>query len=353
MYIIKIVFAQGGAEDSKIIRGIDLVKLIIQIPCYNEEKTLGVTLSELPREIPGVDLIEWLVIDDGSTDRTVEVARAHGADHIIRHSKNLGLARVFASGLEACLAHGADIIVNIDADNQYCADCIPDLIYPILENHAEIVIGARPIDEIEDFTKAKKILQKLGSWIVRLASGTDIPDAPSGFRAFSREAAMRTRVYSRYTYTLETIIQAGQRGMNVTSVPILTNRTMRPSHLIGSIPSYILKSILIILRIFVVYRPFRFFFTIGLLIFACGTALGIRFLWYLFNVGGQGHIQSLILASILIGIGFQTIVVAFVADLLSVNRRLSEDVHYTQLRNLMQREHSSASAGKSEEAMSP
>jgi glycosyltransferase involved in cell wall biosynthesis len=312
-----------------------LVKLIIQIPCYNEEKTLGVMLSSLSREVSGVDRIEWLVIDDGSTDRTVEVARAHGVDHIIRHSKNLGLARAFASGLEACLAHGADIIVNIDADNQYCADCIPDLICPILENHAEIVIGTRPIDEIEDFTKIKKILQKLGSWIVRLASGTDIPDAPSGFRAFSREAAMRTRVYSRYTYTLETIIQAGQRGMNVTSVPIRTNRTMRPSRLIQSIPSYVLKSVLIILRIFVVYRPFRFFFTIGLLIFTSGTALGVRYLWYLFTMGGQGHIQSLVLAGILIGIGFQTIMVAFIADMLSVNRRLSEDIQYLLLREAL------------------
>ncbi len=312
-----------------------MVKLIIQIPCYNEEKTLGVTLAGLPREIPGVDRIECLVIDDGSTDRTAEVARAHGADHIIHHPKNLGLARAFASGLEACLDRGADIIVNIDADNQYCADCIPDLICAILENRAEIVIGARPIDEIQDFTKTKKVLQKLGSWVVRLASGTDIPDATSGFRAFSREAAMRTRVYSRYTYTLETIIQAGQRGMNVTSVPIRTNRTMRPSRLIGSIPSYILKSVLIILRIFVVYRPFRFFFTIGLLIFACGTALGIRFLWYLFTIGGQGHIQSLILASIMIGIGFQTIVVAFIADMLSVNRRLSEDIQHQLLKNTL------------------
>jgi glycosyltransferase involved in cell wall biosynthesis len=311
-----------------------LVKLIIQIPCYNEEKALGVTLSELPRELPGVDTVEWLVIDDGSTDGTVEVARAHGVDHIIRHPKNLGLARAFVSGLEACLDRGADIIVNIDADNQYCADCIGDLIRPVLDKRAEIVIGARPIDEIQDFTKTKKVLQKLGSRVVRLASGTNIPDATSGFRAFSRQAAMRTRVYSRYTYTLETIIQAGQHGIHVTSVPIRTNQKMRPSRLIGSIPSYILKSMLIILRIFVVYRPFRFFFTIGMLISFCGAAIDIRFLWYYFTAGGQGHIQSLILASILIGIGFQTIVVAFVADMLSVNRRLSEDIRYQLLNEI-------------------
>jgi glycosyltransferase involved in cell wall biosynthesis len=312
-----------------------LVKLIIQIPCYNEGKTLGVTLSELPREVPGVDTVEWLVVDDGSTDRTVDVAGEHGVEHIIRHPKNLGLARAFISGLEACFDLGADIIVNIDADNQYCADCIGDLIRPILEGRAEIVIGARPIDEIHDFTKTKKVLQKLGSWVVRQASGTDIPDATSGFRAFSREAAMRTRVYSRYTYTLETIIQAGQHGITVTSVPIRTNEKTRPSRLIASIPSYILKSVLIIIRIFVVYRPFRFFFTIGLIILFCGTALGARFLWYYFTLGGQGHIQSLILASILIGIGFQTIVVAFVADLLSVNRRLAEDTRYQLLKDVL------------------
>jgi glycosyltransferase involved in cell wall biosynthesis len=310
-----------------------LIKLIIQIPCYNEEKTLGLTLSELPRELPGVDTVEWLVIDDGSTDRTAEVAKENGVEHIIRHPKNLGLARAFVSGLEACLDRGADIIVNIDADNQYCSDCIGDLIRPVLDKQAEIVIGARPIDEIKHFSKTKKVLQKLGSWVVRQASGTDIPDATSGFRAFSRDAAMRTRVYSRYTYTLETIIQAGQRGMNVTSVPIRTNEKMRPSRLIRSIPSYILKSVLIIIRIFVVYRPFRFFFTIGLIILFCGTALGVRFLWYYFTAGGQGHIQSLILASILIGIGFQTIVVAFIADLLSVNRRLAEDIRYRTLEN--------------------
>jgi glycosyltransferase involved in cell wall biosynthesis len=329
-----------------------LVKLIIQIPCYNEEKALGVTLSGLPRELPGVDTVEWLVIDDGSTDGTVEAARAHGVDHIIRHPKNLGLARAFVSGLEACLDRGADIIVNIDADNQYCADCIGDLIRPVLDNRAEIVIGARPIDEMQDFTKTKKVLQKLGSRVVRLASGTDIPDATSGFRAFSRQAAMRTRVYSRYTYTLETIIQAGQHGMHVTSVPVRTNRKMRPSRLITSIPSYILKSIPVIVRIFVVYRPFRFFFSIGMLLMLLGTLIGIRFLWYYLTAGGQGHIQSLILASILIGIGFQTIMVAFIADLLSVNRRLAEDVRFAQLSKLLPREHSSASAGKSEGAMS-
>jgi len=312
-----------------------MTKLIIQIPCYNEEATLATTLSHLPREAPGVDKVEWLVIDDGSTDRTVEVARAQGVDHVVAHPKNLGLARAFITGLEACLVRGADIIVNLDGDNQYCADCIGDLIRPILDGRAEIVVGARPIDGITHFSRTKKLLQRLGSRVVRLASGTDIPDAPSGFRAFSREAAMHMRVYNRYTYTLETIIQAGQRGMSITWVPVRTNSPLRPSRLIRSIPAYVLKSILTIVRIFVVYRPFCFFFAIGLLVFLLGALVGLRFLWFYLTAGGQGHIQSLILASILIGIGFQTIMVAFLADLLSVNRRLAEDNRYQSLKGAL------------------
>jgi len=311
------------------------MKLIIQIPCYNEEATLAATLSHLPREAPGVDKVEWLVIDDGSTDRTAEVARAQGVDHVIAHPKNLGLARAFITGLEACLVRGADIIVNLDGDNQYCADCIGELIRPILDGRAEIVVGARPIDGIEHFSRTKKLLQRLGSWVVRLASGTDIPDAPSGFRAFSREAAMHMRVYSRYTYTLETIIQAGQRGMSITWVPVRTNSPLRPSRLIRSIPAYVLKSIVTIIRIFVVYRPFCFFLSIGLFVFLLGALIGLRFLWFYVTAGGQGHIQSLILASILIGIGFQTIMVAFLADLLSVNRRLAEDNRYQSLKGAL------------------
>ena len=320
-------------------RGTDLIKLIIQIPCYNEGETLGVTLSELPRELPGIDTVEWLVIDDGSTDRTVEIARAHGVDHIIRHPKNLGLARTFVSGLEASLARGADIIVNIDADNQHRAEYIPGLLCPIMEGRADIVIGTRHIDEVEDYSTVKKILHKVGTWAVRLASGTDIPDAPSGFRALSRDAAMRTRVYSRYTYTLETIIQAGQAGLNITWVPIQTRPSTRPSRLIRSIPSYILNCLMSIIRIFVVYRPFRFFTSIGLVLFLLGTLLGSRYLWIIFTVGrGGGHVQSLILASILIGIGFQTIMVAFVADLLSVNRRLAEDTRYQLLKEVLNKD---------------
>ena len=304
------------------------MKLIIQIPCYNEEKTLETTLSALPREVPGVDIVEWLIIDDGSKDRTVEVAKAHGVDHVVSLPRNQGLAKAFMAGLEASLTAGADIIVNTDADNQYCADCIPDLIRPILEAKAEMVVGARPIEQIEHFSFSKKLLQRLGSWTVRLASSTDIPDAPSGFRAISKEAARKLNVFNNYTYTLETIIQASQKNISVTWVPIRTNESLRPSRLVKSILSYVRRSVFTILRIFVIYNPFRFFIFIGTVLFTLGALIGVRFLWYFLSGQGGGHIQSLILASILIGIGFQTIMVAFIADLLSVNRRLLEELQY-------------------------
>jgi glycosyltransferase involved in cell wall biosynthesis len=304
------------------------MKVVIQIPCYNEEKALPITLDALPRSLPGVDEVEWLIIDDGSTDQTAEVALAHGVDHIISHHKNMGLAKAFMTGLHACLEQGADIIVNTDADNQYCADCIPDLIRPIIEGKAEIVIGARHIDEVKDFSWIKKVLQKLGSWTVRLASGTDIPDAPSGFRAITRDAARKLNVFNNHTYTLETIIQAGQKDIPISWVPIKTNRYLRPSRLVKSIPSYIRRSIFTILRIFVVYKPFRFFASIGSILISLGILIGLRFLYYYFSGHGSGHVQSLIFASILIGMGFQTILVAFVVDLISVNRRMLEELQY-------------------------
>jgi glycosyltransferase involved in cell wall biosynthesis len=325
-----------------------LTKLIIQIPCYNEERTLGTTIEHLPRCLPGVDEIEWLVINDGSTDRTVAVAETCGVDYVINHQRNRGLAHAFISGLDACLEHGADIIVNLDADNQYCAEYIGALIQPILNGSAEMVIGARPIDTMDGFSRIKKILQKFGSWIVRQASDTDIPDAPSGFRAFSREAAMHMRVYSQYTYTLETIIQAGQRGLAITSVPVRTNPASRPSRLIRSIPSYLLHSATTVVRIFVVYRPFRFFFSLGMVLLLLGTGIGARFLWYYMIGKGQGHIQSLILASILIGIAFQTIMVAFIADLLSVNRRLCEDIRFRLKQSIHPPHHDSADSSMKE-----
>jgi glycosyltransferase involved in cell wall biosynthesis len=302
------------------------MKLIIQIPCYNEEGTIGITLSSLPRKLDGIDLVEWLIIDDGCTDRTVEMAREHGVEHIVSLSRNQGLAAAFKAGLDACVRNGADIIVNLDADNQYNADDIPKLIEPVLSGKADIVVGARPIADIEHFSFVKKTLQKLGSWAVRIVSKTDIADAPSGFRAISRDAAIRLNVFNKYTYTLETIIQGGQKGMAITSVPIRINKNVRPSRLIKNIPSYIWQSIVTIVRIFVIYKPFRFFVAIGTILMAMGMLIGLRFLYYYFIEVETGHIQSLILASILIGIGFQTIMVAFVADLLSVNRRLLEEL---------------------------
>jgi glycosyltransferase involved in cell wall biosynthesis len=279
--------------------------------------------------LPGFDKVEWLIINDGSTDATEDVARANGVDHVISFSKNQGLARGFMAGLDACLKLGADVIVNTDADNQYCAKDIPLLVQPILEKRAEMVIGARPISEIEHFPFVKKQLQKLGSWVVRLASRTDIPDAPSGFRALSRDAALRLNVFNDYTYTLETIIQAGQKNMAIMSVPVRVNDDLRPSRLVKSIPSYLKKSTITIVRIFVVYKPFRFFLALGSLAFFFGSLIGIRFLYfYFFTHDASGHIQSLILTSILLGMGFQAFALAFLADLLAVNRRLMEDVQY-------------------------
>jgi glycosyltransferase involved in cell wall biosynthesis len=305
-----------------------VAKLIIQIPCYNEEKTLPKTLKDLPREVEGFDAVEWLVIDDGSTDNTVGTAKEYGVDHIVQFTKNQGLARAFMAGLDACLKLGADVIVNTDADNQYSAKDIPKLIDPILKGRADIVVGARPIEGIEHFSTAKKMLQKMGSWVVRLASKTDIPDAPSGFRAMSKDAAMKLNVFNEYTYTLETIIQAGQKNMAILSVPVEVNQDLRPSRLIKSLFLYILKSLSTVVRIFVVYKPFRFFFSIGLALFVLGFLIGLRFLYYYLTSGGAGHIQSLILAAILLGMGFQTMLVAFLSDLLAVNRRLLEDIQY-------------------------
>jgi glycosyltransferase involved in cell wall biosynthesis len=303
-------------------------KLIIQIPCYNEEETLGVTLSALPREIPGIDVVEWLIIDDGSTDSTVEVAKEHGVDHFVNLLRNRGLAIGFMEGIKACLNAGADIIVNTDADNQYNAEDIPKLVEPILKGEAEIVVGARPISEIEHFSISKKILQKLGSWVVRVASNTDIPDAPSGFRAISRDAALRINVFNNYTYTLETIIQAGQKGILIKSVPIRVNGELRPSRLVKSIPSYIKRSIITIFRIFMTYRPFRFFLAPGITLLAFGGLLVLRFLIFWIFGQGSGHVQSLVLAGVLSGMGFQLVLVGWLADLIAVNRKMLEEVQY-------------------------
>ncbi len=303
-------------------------KLIIQIPCHNEAPTLGLTLKDLPRKVDGFDRVEWLIIDDGSSDDTVAVARENGVDHIISFNKNHGLARAFMAGIEASLDLGADVIVNTDADNQYNAQDIPLLVKPILDNKADTVIGTRPINSIEHFSVLKKFLQKFGSWVVKIVSKTTVTDAPSGFRAISRDAAMRLNVFNTYTYTLETIIQAGQKDMFIVSVPIRTNKDLRPSRLVKGIFSYVKRSIFTIVRIFVVYKPFRFFLSIGLIFFAVGFLLALRYLIFLLTGERGAHIQSLILASILIGMGFQTILMAFLSDLMAVNRRLIEDVQY-------------------------
>ena len=303
-------------------------KLIIQMPCYNEEKTLPVALADLPREVAGFDVVEWLLIDDGCTDNSVQVAREYGVDHFVRFNKNKGLAKGFMAGIDQCLKLGADVIVNTDADNQYRASDIPKLVAPILEGSADIVVGSRPIDDIDHFSPLKKMLQKIGSKVVRLVSNTKVKDVTSGFRAMNRDAAMQMNVFNEYTYTLETVIQAGQKNLAVVSVPIETNDYLRPSRLMRSIPSYIHKSVVTIIRIFVVYKSFRFFIGLGLTIFSLGVFIGLYFIFHYLRGNGDGRIQSLILASVLLGGGFQVILVAFLSDLLSVNRRLLEDVQY-------------------------
>lgn len=305
-------------------------KLIIQMPCYNEAETLAVALADLPRSVPGFDRVEWLVIDDGSTDDTVGVARANGVDHIVCHPGNRGLAHAFMTGINACLGLGADVIVNTDADNQYVAADIPLLTRPVLDGRADMVIGARPISEIGHFSPAKKLLQKLGSWVVRVTSKTDVADAPSGFRAISRTAAQQFVVFNNYTYTLETIIQAGRKNMRVESVPIRVNGDLRPSRLVKSIPSYIKRSIFTIVRIFVVYQPARFFGSIAAVLLLAGFLIGLRFLYHYLTGDGSGRVQSLILAGALLTMGFQSVLVAFLADVIAANRRLLEDIRYMQ-----------------------
>ena len=304
------------------------MKLIIQIPCYNEEKTLPVTLNDLPTQIDGIDTIEYLIINDGSTDRTVEVAKEKGVHHVVSFKNNKGLARGFMAGIDACLRLGADIIVNTDADNQYCGADIEKLVRPILDGQADMVIGERPISDIEHFSPIKKKLQRLGSWTVRIASHTNIPDAPSGFRAYSREAAMKLNVVSEYTYTLETIIQAGKKNVAITSVPIRTNSELRKSRLFKSMWGYIKRSIFTILRIFMMYKPLKFFTILGASIFLIGAILVGRFLIFYFSGYGSGHVQSLIIASVLLMLGFQTIIVGLQADIIAANRKLLEDIQY-------------------------
>ncbi len=304
------------------------MKLIIQIPCYNEAETLEIALNALPEYIDGIDEIEYLIIDDGCKDNTVEVAKNWGVHHIVSFTQNRGLAKGFMAGIDACLKNGADIIVNTDADNQYCADDIPKLIQPILEKKADIVIGERPIDETVHFSWMKKKLQHLGSWVVRKASHTDIPDAPSGFRAFSHDAAIRINVINDYTYTLETIVQAGRNKIAITSVPVRTNPELRKSRLFHSMLGYIKKSMLTIIRALMMYKPLYCFTLVALIPSVIGLGVGIRFLIYYFRGAGTGHTQSLMLACTLIIIGFITFVIGMLADVIAANRKILEDVQY-------------------------
>lgn len=304
------------------------MKLIIQIPCYNEAETLEIALNDLPKKLDGIDEIEYLIIDDGCTDNTVEVARSWGVHHVVSFTKNKGLAKGFMAGIDACLRGGADIIVNTDADNQYCADDIDKLIRPILEKKADIVIGERPIDETEHFSWLKKKLQHFGSWVVRKASNTDIPDAPSGFRAFSREAAMKINVINDYTYTLETIVQAGRNRMAIMSVPIRTNPELRQSRLFHSMFGYIKKSVLTIFRALMMYKPLYCFTLVAMVPSVVGLGIGIRFMAYYFTGRGSGHTQSLMLACTLLIIGFMTFVIGMLADVISANRKILEDAQY-------------------------
>ncbi len=302
------------------------MKLIIQIPCYNEEEALPVTLSALPKEIDGIDEIEVLIIDDGSKDNTINVAKQYGVKNFVEMGHNCGLAKAFLAGIKKALELGADIIVNTDADNQYCADNIKDLIKPILDKEADIVIGSRPVSKIRHFSLMKKLLQKLGSWVMRMISSTSVEDAPSGFRAFSRNAALQLNIFDNYTYTLETIIQAKAKGLQLVCVPVDVNADLRESKLVKNMFDYIKRSIFTMIRMFIIYRPFRFFMILSGVFFLPGVLLAVRFLWYYFSDSGSGHIQSLILSAILIIISVQIGVIAVLSELFSINRKILEDI---------------------------
>ena len=304
------------------------MKLIVQIPCLNEEKTLPLVMKDIPKKIEGISEIETLIIDDGSTDKTSEIAKELGVDHIVRLSSKHGLAHAFMIGLDTALKLGADIIVNTDGDNQYSGHDIPRLIKPILDNKAEIVIGDREVETIKHFSLTKIFLQKLGSWVVRQLSGTSIPDVTSGFRAYSKEAALQINVVSKFSYTLETIIMAGKKNIPITHVAIRTNEKLRESRLFKSTWGYLKKSIATIIRIYAMYEPLKIFSYIGGTSFFLGFILGCRYLYFFLIESTAGHVQSLILSAILIIVGFQIILIGLVADLISINRGYIENSLY-------------------------
>jgi glycosyltransferase involved in cell wall biosynthesis len=301
------------------------MKLIVQIPCFNEEHTLPQTVEDIPRQIEGIDEVEILIIDDGSIDKTVEVAKKIGVDHIVINSKNRGLARTFQAGFDACLRLGADIIVNTDGDNQYKGGDIPKLIKPILDGKADLVIGDRQTDKVAHFSASKKKMQKLGSFVVRMLSETTVPDAVSGFRAFNREAAMQMNIVSPFSYTIETVIQAGKKHLAVASVPIGTNPKTRESRLFKSIPSFVKNQVATIIRMYTMYQPMKVFFYIGCILIALGLIPTLRFLYYYLSGDGTGHIQSLIFAAIMFVTGFQVLMIGLVADVIGFNRKLIEE----------------------------
>jgi len=302
------------------------VKLIIQIPCLNEEHTLPHTLADLPEKIAGIDIIETLVIDDGSSDKTVEVAKSLGVNHVLKFTNNKGLAKAFISGIDQSLKLGADIIVNTDADNQYFGGDITKLIQPILDKRADIVIGNRQVETIRHFSPLKIFLQKFGSWVVRQLSGTTIPDATSGFRAYSREAALQLNVVSDFTYTVETIISAGKKNLAIEHVPVKTNKKLRESRLFPSIRVYLKRSLVTMLKVYSMYKPLKLFTIAGGTTFLLGFVIGCRYLFFFFQGQTEGHIQSLILSAILLIVGFQIIMMGIAAELIAVNRQLLEDI---------------------------
>lgn len=310
------------------------MKLIIQIPCYNEEETLLITLNDLPKKIEGIDKLEYQIINDGSTDNTSNVAKEWGVHHIVESKVNQGLAIAFMKGVHHALKNGADIIVNTDADNQYCASDIPKLIQPILDGYSDIVIGERPIDETEHFSPTKKKLQRFGSMIVRFFSNTNIVDAPSGFRAISRDAAIKLNVFNRYTYTLEMIIQAGQNGLNISSIPINTNEDLRPSRLMNSQIQYINRSMLTILRMSMVYSPFKFFILSGSLFIFLAFILFVRWSYFYLSGDPGSHTPSIVVASLFTMCGFGLWGLGAITDLLAINRKILEDIQQSLRKEL-------------------
>ena len=328
------------------------MKLVIQIPCYNEAASLPLTIAHLPRAVAGCDTVEWLVIDDGSDDDTAAVAEKLGVDRVVRHPVNRGLAAAFMTGLDTAVANGADIIVNTDADNQYDARDIETLVGPIIEQRAEMVIGARPIADTEHFSWLKKRLQGLGSAVVRAASNTRVADAPSGFRAFTREAAQRLNVFSSYTYTLETIIQAGHSNIRVLSVPIRTNPDLRPSRLVKSIGRYVWRSSTTIVRIFATYKPLMFFWLFALFFLLVGALSGGWYLAFKLLGQGAGHIQSAVLAAASVTVGLILFMLGFLADLSAVNRRLLERIDWRlrQIENAQAKSDAPSAASKRDRA---